>query len=773
MATNPEISKIRNLNRTVTSGTLTDGEYLAVDKIGSNTGKMAVEEFAEWNLGKIKTLPATTSFRTGDNIVVDGTNGLAKMAKDDLLEISNAPVIQMAKPVHYSTIKYGCYYATNFSVAAERGDRTGTEILNYKVGQYIRILPIAGYLVDIEQSDVLGPTSDGVITGWLNSATLVKVVRQYQSIVVKKLDETDFTLAERADVSSKIVLEVVDTEAVNSNSGKLPTSAAVHDTVISAICNTVPLLPLLKQGTTYLTNSSGSDSYYYDNNDYRCFMPCDAVAPYDLYLTPIFGYKFWAYGTYGISSTEPLHNLFNTQVHYGQVACIPKGTHYRIVVATDPENTEIGNPNTWRSVVRVVSNIGLRCDLNSAIAMDGTGNLNLAMELGDLDPNAFQRRYSYFRAITVGIQLALTDMFISIKSGYKFVGYKFDANDTPLGFIWDNPREIHHGTIVKIEKGTRYRLMIMKDPEYQDTPADVIEFSKQLVVSSSMLAEVRALESAIHLGNVSAFDIYGVSNERRRCSPHLIFGGMPLLYEGMQSIAVDRDSRVFYILRGNAGSEVYKYDLYGNRLDTITTKGNTGHDNDACYINGKIYIAGASSNTSNKLYVWDIAAGTTTELDVTSIPNNPNGSHRVLYGVCQKDNNSLYLVCIDLDPNDELNVKNDDVISVYTYNISSGNISLVTTFHRDIVYIQGCTYVNGLLYISGNIMTTVSPSNYDGTSIKIVDMSDNSILNEIKFSGSFENEGLDFYEAYGSTHLITCFALYHTRADICSFIPNW
>lgn len=110
------VKRISALTRTATDADLTDSEYMAVDNASAYTRKITVASLATWILGKIKSLATTiTSFRSGDYIAVDGSDGPAKMSKDDLLKeaaqgtLKNGIAPQFNTGIDYAVRDLVCY----------------------------------------------------------------------------------------------------------------------------------------------------------------------------------------------------------------------------------------------------------------------------------------------------------------------------------------------------------------------------------------------------------------------------------------------------------------------------------------------------------------------------------------------------------------------------------------------------------------------------------------------------------------------------------------
>ena len=826
--------------------------------------------------------PSIPSFRTDDVIALYGSDVPAKMSKDDLLTAANYPSLLNALKSRLAVMR-GCYYPEDFSTRNPRGDRCGTNVYSCNIGTYFKVPKIQGYKFVVSQSNTLGVTSEYDDTGWLDEDYIGKFVCKYYVINFKKDDESDFTASDLNDISQNLIILSNNVSATDGNNGLVSSTESVHSGFEKFSENDFPFLPFIMVGSV---NQSGvSDTNYY----YRCYTPIIETAKTDIVVSPSEGFKIWGWAYDEVDSAT---TLWNTEIHSGETAKIAKGTRYRLVIASDPENTTPANPDTWRTKVKLVSVNTIESKQNKNRSFVGLCNLFPNLEDGDFDPSTYEERARDGRCRSKTIQIAETDLYLTINDGYKFWAMIYNADDSARGQIIGhelkagdvlhipkgvkyrlivasdpeiytkastlvysrqvkivslvyekaadsfnlanvgetkilpllengdfNPstyaerntqgrcrsafitealediticvgkgykfwamfydsdgnaigqtigREVKFGDSYTFTKGTRYRLVVASDPEIY-TKADAFVYSNNVYQLSYVSSRVASLERTD--ATLEPFAIFGLSSKSRSTMTKRITEFTPYNI-GAQSIAIDRVDKLIYRLCGESKTDVDVYDISGTYIKTLTSKGSTGHDNDACFVSGYVYSVSAASIT-NHMYKWDVANGGSTELDVSAITDNPNGHRRALSGVCQKDSDYLYLVCIDLDLSDPLDVLADDKISVYTYKLSDGTISLVCEIERDLVYCQGCTFVNGLMYISGNTMTTISPSNYTGATIKILSMSSNELLDSIVFSGHYENEGIDYFASNDEIKLMTCFAENGYQADVCKFIPIW
>ena len=207
----------------------------------------------------------------------------------------------------------------------------------------------------------------------------------------------------------------------------------------------------------------------------------------------------------------------------------------------------------------------------------------------------------------------------------------------------------------------------------------------------------------------------------------------------LQSFCYDPDNELFY--KFNSSTTVKVYDSSMDYIESITLPSSAGHNNDACYYNGNIYFPNHDTTT---LYVWNIANNTVSTISVSGISQPPNGSTRQIDALCETSRNSgeFYLVCRDVYTN-ELVHQSDDKLSVYSYNLATGNATLMGEYPWDCVYVQGATLLDGVLYVACNTQTTGSASNYTGITVKAIRTDSWTYIDTLTVSGNFEPEGMD------------------------------
>lgn len=329
------------------------------------------------------------------------------------------------------------------------------------------------------------------------------------------------------------------------------------------------------------------------------------------------------------------------------------------------------------------------------------------------------------------------------KDGYLFFVQTFKENGE---LISDSNIQLEY----KIPSNTFFRIVIQTTTDFEQL-ADVYQF-------------YNSIECFIKKNNYNSYDfnayalnyksrkaLYFVNNkdifDRKEVVPLLDFGT-----EGFQSFAIDKNNDILYKFGwfDNASKAIkYKFST-GEELERIT-KPDTAHDNDAVYINGNVYIAGADKRTSElakSCFRWNIQSNAVNKLNTSFIKDNPNGSTRIVVAVAQVENkNALYIICLDHDytqPYDELN-KKDDKMSVYFYDLSNDSGYLVMEEEWVDLYIQGACAKKDLLFIAAN-MQKAGNTNYRGILIKVYDLVSHSLVRQFEFFGDFEPEGLNIVD---------------------------
>lgn len=125
-----------------------DDRYIPLlnDDVNDPDSKMTLGRMWQWVLGKIKSLSTTiTAFRTGDVIAVDGPDGTAKMAKDDLLRettLEASKTLELKSDINSKLLPVGnlflAYYAGKYPA-----DQDGKTVLvnNANYGTVVLSVP--------------------------------------------------------------------------------------------------------------------------------------------------------------------------------------------------------------------------------------------------------------------------------------------------------------------------------------------------------------------------------------------------------------------------------------------------------------------------------------------------------------------------------------------------------------------------------------------------------------------------------------------------------
>jgi len=332
--------------------------------------------------------------------------------------------------------------------------------------------------------------------------------------------------------------------------------------------------------------------------------------------------------------------------------------------------------------------------------------------------------------------------------------YIYDDNYNYIREIsgWDG-KEVTPSII--IPANTIFRIYVRKlDNSSFGTPKfKEIKLDNQFSISINTMGTIEDEITDIvddEIGNIYKYktdniaNVFGKSSSNlKRLSPlKLIDIGI----YGFQSSCINLDKEEIYILKDSANTKIDVYSLAGKfkRRDSLTE--NYGHANDSCYYNGKIYTV----NTDNAkiLSVIDLDTLTVQNIDLTGkILDKENADSRKIGAVCETYHNSgeLYIVCDDLNSSNPLSIQNN-MLSIYKYNIENDTCQLLKEYEKDFVFVQGATCIDGYLYINCNIMTTGQASNYKGIEIKVINMTDENmpLIDKYQFEGFFEGEGLDY-----------------------------
>lgn len=374
------------------------------------------------------------------------------------------------------------------------------------------------------------------------------------------------------------------------------------------------------------------------------------------------------------------------------------------------------------------------------------------------------------RVSTRAIQYCKTDTLIRVnKPDYVFFIDTFNENEEYIQTFRENVE-------VVIPAGTYYRLTIQTVTDFEQV-ADVstMYFAISYYQKSdndfnvtNSLAYVRFDSNA---SNQSG--LYGIrkSNISKRYPTETL---VDIGTEGLQSFVIDVANNVGYAFGWyNNASRAIKFDLSTKSEIERITKQDTGHDNDAVFVDGNVYIASAdqrSDETASALYKWNIQQNAVTAIDVSGvIGKNTNGSRRIISGICSAENipENLYIVTTDHDyslPFDGMH-KADDYLSVYYYNSADNSGYLVWRMKWDEMYVQGATAVNDIMYIACNRQHT-SSEGYKGIVIKVVDLVARMQVDEIELIGDFEPESINHVYENGNLYLVLGIAKYNSFSKV-------
>jgi hypothetical protein len=103
--------------------------------------------------------------------------------------------------------------------------------------------------------------------------------------------------------------------------------------------------------------------------------------------------------------------------------------------------------------------------------------------------------------------------------------------------------------------------------------------------------------------------------------------------------------------------------------------------------------------------------------------------------------------------NSDIDHQDGDKLAIYLYDLESNVAILVAEYDWDGVYVQGCTCVNGILYVACNTATTGSASNYTGITLKVIDTLGWEMIDSLTCPGDFEPKGMDFVQTGSENYL--------------------
>ena len=233
-----------------------------------------------------------------------------------------------------------------------------------------------------------------------------------------------------------------------------------------------------------------------------------------------------------------------------------------------------------------------------------------------------------------------------------------------------------------------------------------------------------------------------------------------------QSSCYDERNNVFYKFEGSTTVRVYNSSF--QRTGTITLPQFAGHNNDACYYSGKIYLPGGYDFTG--IYEWDISTNTILELPVIGVPSPTSAPKRISTAICKVPNEAgfLYIAYVDFQT-DELTHDVNDKLGIYKYNIATHEAELIADYPWDCVYSQGMEICEGVLYIACNSPTTGTPNNGNGITLKAFRIDNWTALKSLYLTGVVEPEGMCMYPYSGSPELMMGIGHYGTLAKATRF----
>ena len=233
-----------------------------------------------------------------------------------------------------------------------------------------------------------------------------------------------------------------------------------------------------------------------------------------------------------------------------------------------------------------------------------------------------------------------------------------------------------------------------------------------------------------------------------------------------QSFCYDSLNNVFY--KFDASTTVKIYNTNMQKIGTITLSSTAGHNNDAYYDNGKVYMPDGQEYIDG-IYVWNVSANTVTHIRVTGISQPSNGSTRAVEALCGAQTEGyLYLLTRDFTSN-ALVHDPDDKLAVYLYNMSTNEAVLQAEFPWDCVYLQGAALYNDILYVACNTQTYGDAGNYAGITLKAIRTDKWEQLNSLVLSGNVEPESLNVYPLSDTPQLMMGIGKYQVVSEETRF----
>lgn len=203
----------------------------------------------------------------------------------------------------------------------------------------------------------------------------------------------------------------------------------------------------------------------------------------------------------------------------------------------------------------------------------------------------------------------------------------------------------------------------------------------------------------------------------------------------IQSVSLDRKRGLIRTLT-NQHDRMKVFDFNGTLL-TEVHKPHTGHNNDMCYVDDKLWIVGTKKTVEPQLWLYDVPTNTAVRQDAMAIRNW--GRDRDLSGVCDYDRNTLLLVARENMKSTRGSNAPGDMMGIYKMDKRTGEIQQWFELPWRGIFVQGITYVDGYLYVATNMLYKI----HDGMSIWVIDTRRQELVDEMIIYFDGEAEGLD------------------------------
>lgn len=370
-----------------------------------------------------------------------------------------------------------------------------------------------------------------------------------------------------------------------------------------------------------------------------------------------------------------------------------------------------------------------------------------------------------------GINIIGNTLYIKLKAGYRIRFWQ--SNTVKSGFDKESDLTPYSATdntySFRLEK-RYYSIGIIHTPSGTvvnqtpaDIPSDVMDIT--IPVSYERLDTIQQLELSNTIDLQQYKSCYLESDNSRRGTILSFIDIMASTGQSsLQSSVIDKEGRRLIVFNGS--TDVFEFS-FDRKLLRKTTKPTTGHDNDAFKIANDIYINGSTAlegeANSKLLYKYDTFLGTVSLINTSAIVNNVD-SIRCIGGICGGENNKAFLVTQDY--RGAYNNANDK-LGVYEMNLQTQTINLLFELSWNGWFIQGATYVNGILYVATNkLPVSTSPTVYGGIAIWAIDVNSETLIDKIIIDGDVEPEGLESFVENGEVYLYMGIAKYNQIAII-------